>query len=89
MQQFGPFVELKNQMADEWLARLGKNTNPSQIELRMIAQAHIVLEDLPAALAAIERGITLPGPLTQELRGDAEQLGNEIARQKRFSAQKN
>jgi tetratricopeptide (TPR) repeat protein len=68
------FRALLDELATEWLDRLEGNPSPSQLELRVVAQAHIVLEDLPAAIRAIERALELEGPITADLEGDLEAL---------------
>jgi len=87
LQSYPPFIEVREEMAHDWLNRLLKNPEPSQIELRNIAQAHIVLGDLPAALAAIERGMDLRGPISEDLLGDAEMLSRQIGLQRRLEEQ--
>lgn len=67
-------------LANEWLDRLGRSEEPSQMELRVIAQAHIVLGDLDAAELAIRRAAEIGGPLDDRVRVDLEML----ERQKRF-----
>ena len=84
MQSYPDFVELKYAMADDWIQRLGQNQSPSQVEARAIAQAYIVKDDLPAALRVIEAAIVVPGPITDDLRGDADMLRREIERQARL-----
>jgi hypothetical protein len=88
MQSHPEFVVIKNEMADDWIRRLGDNPNPSQIEARAIAQAYIVKDDLAAALRVIERAILVPGPITEALRGDAEMLRREIRLRERLAGQK-
>jgi hypothetical protein len=84
MQGYPEFVELKHAMADDWLGRLAGKPNPSQVEARAIAQAYIVKDDLPAALRVIEAGIAVPGPITEDLRGDADMLRREIELRERL-----
>jgi hypothetical protein len=84
MQEYPEFVELKHAMADDWIGRLGHKQSPSQIEARAIAQAYIVKDDLPAALRVIEAATLVPGPMTDELRGDADMLRREIDRRARL-----
>jgi hypothetical protein len=67
-------------LANEWLSRLGRTKEPSQMELRVIAQAHIVLGDLPAAERALRQAKKVGGPLDERVRFDLEML----ERQKRF-----
>jgi hypothetical protein len=88
MQNHPDFLEMKSEMADEWLGRLGGNPSPSQVEARSIAQAWIVKDDLEKALRVIERAVATPGPMTHELEGDAEQLRREIALRKRLAAER-
>jgi tetratricopeptide (TPR) repeat protein len=85
MQNHPAFVELKQTMAREWIERLGASGAPSQVEARMLAQAFVVLEDFDAALAVIEAAAERPGPMTEDLRGDAVKLRDEIARRERFA----
>ena len=61
-------------MAREWLERIQRNPRPSQIELRGIAQAQIVLGDLDAAVEAIERALAVDGPIEEDLRRDLVNL---------------
>jgi hypothetical protein len=82
------FVALQREMADEWLGRLGDNPNPSQVEARSIAQAWIVKGELEAALRVIERAIDVPGPMTLDLEGDAQELKRQIALQRRLDAER-
>jgi len=62
------------EMAQEWLDRLQLNPSPSQLELRLVAQAHVVLDDLPAAIRAIERALEVEGPISEDLERDLETL---------------
>lgn len=62
------------EMANEWLQRLGENEDPSQMELRLIAQAYIVVGDMEAALRASERALEVGGPLDDRVREDLEEL---------------
>lgn len=84
MQAYPPFVELRAQMAQEWVDRLQAKAKSSQVEARGLAQAYIVLGDLESALEVIEGAIAIPGPITEDLESDAESLRAEIARRERF-----
>ncbi len=88
IQDHPPFVEIKKEMARDWLERLGGKAMPSQIESRSLAQAYIVLGDLEAALGVIERAIGVPGPWTSELEGDAEMLRRQIELNRRIEAER-
>ncbi len=86
MQGYPPFDALKQEMAREWIERLGANPGSSQVEARALAQAYIVLDDLEAALRVIENAAAMPGPITAELQGDADKLRAELARRERLRA---
>jgi hypothetical protein len=68
------FQQLMREIAQEWLDRFLVLEDPSDLELRVIAQAHIVLDDLDAAIAAIEAAIAKDGILRGELEIDLENL---------------
>ena len=72
------FEALKRDWAREWIERLTQNEAPSQLELRLIAQAHVVLGDLHSAVADIERAIATGGPITEDLEDDLRELAREI-----------
>jgi hypothetical protein len=74
------FMALIEQWAQEWLVLMQKSAVPSQIELRVIAQAQIVLGDLDAAEAAILRAIEVGGPKDEDVQKDLA----EIRRHKRL-----
>ncbi len=88
MQNYPEFVAIKNEMADDWIARLVREEPPSQIEARAIAQAYIVKDDFESALRMIEAAIEVPGPITDDLRGDAEQLKAQLRLRARIEAQR-
>ncbi len=88
MQGYPEFDVIMVEMANEWLERLTPNPRPSQIELRAIAQAHIVLDDLPTALLTIERGLELPGPISAKLEADVVMLKRQISLNERLAAEK-
>jgi hypothetical protein len=68
------FTALLEEMAIEWRDRLGSRESPSQIELRALAQAHIVLQDYVSALEALERAREVSGPVAEAIEGDIEQV---------------
>ena len=61
-------------LVDDWHGLLALDLQPSELELRLIAQAQIVLGDLPGAIRSIERAIALQGPMKVVLREDLEKL---------------
>lgn len=72
------FVRLKKRWAREWIERLSRSTSPSQHELQLIAQAQLVLEDLPAARDTILRAIERGGPITEQLNEDLANVERAI-----------
>jgi hypothetical protein len=68
------FSALLTEIAVEWRDRLGSSESPSQIELRAVAQANVVLEDYEAALRALERALEVGGPVDEEIRYDIEEV---------------
>ena len=88
MRSYEPFVELEHEMARDWIERLGRNPDPSQVEARALAQAYIVADDLPKALKVIERAIEHGGPIGEDLRSDAEKIRRRIRRRQRLDAKR-
>ena len=68
------FASILDELANEWISRLSRNETPSQMELRVIAQAHIVLGELDLAERAIRKAIAVGGPLDERVEGDLEQV---------------
>lgn len=68
------FQRLLQQIAQDWLDRYLAIASPSELELRLIAQAQIVMGDLDAAIRAIESAIEHDGLLRDELQQDLENL---------------
>ena len=80
------FQALLREVAQEWLDRLGKVASPIQLELRLIAQAHIVVEDYEAALAALERAVEIGGPADAEARQERDMVRRIVEQQRREAA---
>ncbi len=68
------FRELIRDIAQDWLDRFLSIEDPSELDLRLIAQAHIILDDLAAAIKAVEEAVALDGILRPELEIDLENL---------------
>ena len=75
------FERLKRTWAQRWIERLSQNESPSQHELQLIAQAHLVLGELEAARDVVLRAIDRGGPITANLEVDLA----EVERAIRFS----
>ena len=70
------------ELANEWLSRLGRTAEPSQMELRVIAQAHIVLGDLDAAGRALRQAAEVGGPLDAKVAADLQMLERQLRLQR-------
>ncbi len=81
IQDDAEFVKLKQRWAREWIERLSRSDSPSQHELQLIAQAHLVLDDLLSARDVVVRAIERGGPITESLEVDLA----EVERAIRFS----
>ncbi len=68
------FQKLLREIAQSWLDRFLLLDDPSQEELQTMAQAYIVLDDIPAAIDSIERALAREGLLTEELQRNLEDL---------------
>jgi hypothetical protein len=76
------FKSLLNEIAIEWRDRLSRSEPHSQIELRALAQAHIVLDDYEAAREALEQAEAIQGPLDDDIASDLA----DVERALRFQA---
>ena len=76
------FKELVALWAEEWLVLMQHSDTPSQIELRVIAQAQIVLGDLEAAEIAILRAIEVGGPKDEDVQNDLAQIQRQMRLQR-------
>jgi hypothetical protein len=71
------FVALLRELARGWVARVTAIPEPSQSDLMVLAQAHVVLGELDAAREDLRRAIYAGGPMTDYLYGalaDLEEL---------------
>jgi len=68
------YEALLREMARDWIARLERLGRPTQLQLKSLARCHLVLGDRRAAIAALERGVGIGGPLTAQLEAQLAQL---------------
>ena len=68
------FVSLERELAVIWIRRVKEIREPSQSDLMVRAQAHIVLGDIAAARADLRSAIYAGGPRTDYLYGALDQL---------------
>ncbi|MFP6640175.1 MAG: hypothetical protein VCC04_08020 [Myxococcota bacterium] len=86
MQEHPGFLELKHEMADDWILRLSRQPDLHHYSARALAQAYIVKDDLSAAAAVLEAASARPGPIGQALLDDVERIRAQIAFRERLEA---
>ena len=79
MQNDPAFIEIKREMAQDWIDRLGGIPEPSHYKARALAQAYVAIDELRGAARVLEAAAKRPGPIADELRADAETLRGELA----------
>jgi hypothetical protein len=67
-------IALMRELAREWIARVDPIVDPTQSDLMVRGQAHIVLGEFDAARADIRSAIYAGGPMTDYLYTALEQL---------------
>ena len=82
------FIELRDEMAEDWISRLESDPEPSHYKARALAQAYVAKGDLKGALDVIEQAAERPGPIGEGLQADAEQLRTQIAVEDRLRAER-
>ena len=82
------FIALRDEMAEDWIARLEVEEAPSHYKARALAQAYVAKGDLRGALVVIEGAADRPGPIREGLLRDAEDLRRQIALEDRLSAER-
>lgn len=68
------FRALVSEMAAFWIERVRAVDSPSQLELHVLAQAHVARGETAQAIAALERAEATPGPVTDAVRRDLAAL---------------
>ena len=82
------FIALRDEMAEDWIARLEVEEAPSHYKARALAQAYVAKGDLRGALVVIEGAADRPGPIREGLLRDAEDLQRQIDLEDRLSAER-
>jgi len=72
------FSALLREMAREWIDRLEQVEAPSQLELRVIAQAYIVLDERTRALEHLREARQVGGPVDAEVAREIEDLERSL-----------
>jgi hypothetical protein len=68
------FRALVRDLASWWIERTKKLESPTQIELHVCARAHMARGETADALQALEDALKREGPLTEQIRGEIEEL---------------
>ncbi|MDG2333099.1 MAG: hypothetical protein P8Q97_02625 [Myxococcota bacterium] len=80
------FVAIKNEMAQDWITRLGDLPAPGHYKARALAQAYVAVYNFEAAVAVLEAAANRPGPIPEALRGDARDVAAEMRFRARLEA---
>jgi hypothetical protein len=88
MQGDPEFAEIKNEMAQDWILRLGELPAPGHYKARALAQAYVAVDELDQAVAVLEAAAARPGPIADALREDAETLAAELRFRARVEARR-
>lgn len=67
-------------MAEVWITRFGSLSKPHQVELLMLAQAHVARGEYDDAIRALERGVAAEGPHRDALAAMLEQVRAQARR---------
>ena len=68
------FTALVREIAASWVARTEAMSDPTQIELRTLAMAHVALGERDVAIQVLERALARGGPIDARIRDEIEQL---------------
>ncbi|MEB2346845.1 MAG: hypothetical protein OZ948_19165 [Deltaproteobacteria bacterium] len=68
------FQALVREIAGWWVARFSSLPNPTQLELRVLATAHLARGEHAEALAALERALARGGPIDERIRAEIAQV---------------
>ena len=68
------FDALVGEVAGWWVQRLSAKQDPTQLELRTLAIAHLARHERAEAIAALARAIATGGPLDDQLRTELAQV---------------
>lgn len=88
LRQDPDFVALQHDMADDWISRLEEDPDLPHYKARALAQAYVAKGDLAGALRVIERAAARPGPISDGLLADAEQLRRQLRLEERLEAER-
>ena len=82
LEGYAGFDAIVDELARQMAARIERKQSPSQVELRLLAQARIVVHELEAAEFAYQRALEVEGPYAEPIRLELEAL----QRQRRLEA---
>lgn len=68
------FQALIHEIAGWWVDRFASQPDPTQLELRVLATAHLARGERAEALAALERALARGGPIDDRIRSEIAQV---------------
>jgi hypothetical protein len=68
------FQALVREIAGWWVAQLSTLDDPTQLELRTLAVAHLARGDRAAAIVALERALAHGGPIDDRIRAELAEI---------------
>jgi tetratricopeptide (TPR) repeat protein len=68
------FTALVHEIAASWVARAAERPDPTQIEERTLAMAHVALGERDVAIEILERALAQGGPIDDRIRDEIGQL---------------
>jgi hypothetical protein len=68
------FDALIGEIAGWWVQRFSAKTDPTQLELRTLAIAHLARHERSEAITALERAAATEGPLDAQIREELSQV---------------
>jgi tetratricopeptide (TPR) repeat protein len=80
------FRALLYEMAGSWIERAGRREHPTPPELRVMAHAHLLREEVAEAEALLERALEAGGPMEPVVRAELEALRARAAAPRRGDA---
>jgi hypothetical protein len=68
------------EIAGGWIESGRRKQSPTQVELRMIAHAHVARGEIRQAVQVLERAVATGGPYDAELRAELASLRGALER---------
>ncbi len=72
------FRALLREIAGWWVDEIGAKPDPTQLELRTLAVAHLARDEPEAALRRLEQALAVGGVLDDQIRGEIERVRAQV-----------